>query len=132
MLGIAFGKDSEKQKIGDVLVASAIIPYESQRRSDDGSIEYRSPIPPSNSTLLNRFENVDGWKFDSIDGSACSIRVGQILSGEKLIDDPEFKSQLFKQFPTAIGGEMEGAGLCAVASEIGIPWILVKSICDTA
>jgi len=31
MAGIAFGKDPSKQNLADVLVASAIIPYEPQR-----------------------------------------------------------------------------------------------------
>jgi hypothetical protein len=130
MVGIAFGKDSEKQSIGDVLVATAIVPYESQRVSD--RIEYRSPIPPSNQTLLNRFTNVDNWNFPNLNDDFCRVRIGQILSGEKLIDDPVFKKELFDRFPTAIGGEMEGAGLCVASGEEGLPWILVKAICDWA
>ena len=130
MVGIAFGKDSEKQKIGDVLVASQIISYEPQRVGEP--VQHRGSIPPSNTTLLNRFENVHDWEFPSVDGSPCNLKVGPILSGEKLIDDSEFKSALFKQFPQAIGGEMEGAGLCAASGRVGVAWILVKSICDWA
>jgi nucleoside phosphorylase/tetratricopeptide (TPR) repeat protein len=130
MVGIAFGKDPEKQKIGDVLVASAIIPYESQRVGE--KIEFRNPIPPSNPTLLNRFQNVDNWEFLGNDGFPCRLECKPILSGEKLIDDPKFKSDLFNQFKYASGGEMEGSGLCAASLGSGVPWILVKSICDWA
>lgn len=130
MVGIAFGKDSKKQKIGDVLVASQIISYEPQRIGEP--VQHRGSIPPSNTTLLNRFENVHNWDFPGIDGSPCSLRVGPILSGEKLIDAPDFKSALFQQFPQAIGGEMEGSGLCAASGRVGVAWILVKSICDWA
>jgi nucleoside phosphorylase len=59
-----------------------------------------------------------------------ALLTGPILSGEKLVDNPAFKLQLFQQFPQAIGGEMEGAGLCAASGRIGVAWILVKSICD--
>jgi hypothetical protein len=52
------------------------------------------------------------------------------LSGEKLIDDPDFKAELFDQYPQAIGGEMEGAGLVAAALRGGVPWLLVKAVCD--
>lgn len=128
MVGIAFGKNPTKQKIADVLVASQIIPYEKQRIGE--KIIPRDPIPPSNTTLLNRFENVHNWQFTRPDGTYCSIKVGPILSGEKLVDDPDFKAKLFQQFPEAIGGEMEGAGLCAASGRVRIPWILVKSICD--
>jgi len=130
MVGIAFGKDPEKQKIGNVLVASQIISYEPQRLGEP--VQHRGSIPPSNTTLLNRFENVHNWEFSSVDGLPCKLQVGPILSGEKLIDDPEFKSALFQQFPQAIGGEMEGAGLCAASGRVGVAWILVKSISDWA
>lgn len=128
MVGVAFGKDASRQKIGDVLVASQIIPYEGQRVGEQ--VIFRSPIPPSNAVLLNRFENALTWRFDRPDEHSCSLRVGPILSGEKLVDNAAFKSQLFEQFPQAIGGEMEGAGLCAASGRVGVAWILVKSICD--
>lgn len=128
MVGVAFGKNMAKQKIGDVLVASQIIPYEAQRVGEH--IIFRSPIPPSNPVLLNRFENAPNWRFTRPDGRVCTLWVGPILSGDKLVDNTTFKSQLFQQFPQAIGGEMEGAGLCAASGRVGVAWILVKSICD--
>lgn len=130
MVGIAFGKNPRKQRIGDVLVASQIISYEQQRIGEQAQIEYRGSITPSNTTLLNRFENVQNWQFIRPDGSNAKIYVKPILSGEKLVDDPVFKAQLFEQFPQASGGEMEGAGLCAASGRVGTAWILVKSICD--
>ncbi|MGF1487784.1 MAG: hypothetical protein ACFBSE_11900, partial [Prochloraceae cyanobacterium] len=134
MVGIAFGKDPNKHKIGDVLVASQIISYEQQRVGETETgitkIVQRGSIPPSNTTLLNRFENVPNWQFTRPDGSFAQIIVGPVLSGEKLVDNSQFKAQLFKDFPQAIGGEMEGAGLCAASGRVGTAWILVKSICD--
>jgi nucleoside phosphorylase/tetratricopeptide (TPR) repeat protein len=128
MVGIAFGKCTTEQKIGDVLVASAIIFYERQRQGKE--ITPRGSIPPSDGILLNRFENAYEWQFSLPNGKLSAIIPGAILSGEKLVDDPEFKAMLFKQFPQAKGGEMEGSGLCAAARESRTPWILVKSICD--
>lgn len=130
MIGIAFGRDPHKQRIGDVLVASQIISYEQQRTGKQ--VISRGPITPSNTTLLNRFENAPGWRFARPDGSPCALQFGPVLSGEKLVDDPAFKARLFKQYPQAIGGEMEGAGLCAAAMREGVAWVLVKSICDWA
>lgn len=128
MVGIAFGKGATEQKIGDVLVASEIIFYERQRQGKE--ITPRGGIPPSDGTLLNRFENAYEWQFYLPNGKLSTIIPGAILSGEKLVDDPEFKAMLFKQFPQAKGGEMEGSGLCAAARQSRTPWILVKSICD--
>jgi nucleoside phosphorylase len=131
MVGIAFGKDSTKQKIADVLVASQVISYEPQRIGEKEPIQ-RGPIIPANPTLLNRFENVPGWSFFRPDCSKCDRHVGPLLSGEKLVDDPTFKEELFARYPQAIAGEMEGVGLAAAAIRHGVPWILVKGICDWA
>lgn len=128
MVGIAFGKDSSKQKIGDVLVSSQIISYEPAKITENNI--HRGPNIPSNPILLSRFNNVDTWKFLFPDGTLARREIGPILSGEKLIDEPKFKASLFKQYPQAIGGEMEGAGLTAASIRVGLPWILVKGICD--
>ncbi|HLA07333.1 MAG TPA: hypothetical protein VJ022_07815, partial [Anaerolineales bacterium] len=116
------------QKIGDVLVASQIIPYEQQRIGP--RINFRGAIPPSSTHLLNRFENAHDWRFTRPDGKICNVIIGPILSGEKLVDDPGFKATLFEAFPHAVGGEMEGAGFCAACGRVGAAWILVKSISD--
>jgi nucleoside phosphorylase len=60
------------------------------------------------------------------------MHFGPILSGEKLIDDLDFKNALMDQYPNAIGGEMEGAGLWSAAGRAGKDWILVKGVCDWA
>lgn len=130
MIGIAFGVDSRKQRIGDVLVASEIIPYESQRVGRD--VIFRGPIPASDGTLLNRFENAQNWSFMRPDGTRSVLRVGAVLSGEKLVDDSVFKTAELTRHPQAIGGEMEGAGLYAAAASSKTAWILVKAICDWA
>ena len=130
MVGIAFGKDPAKQHIGQVLVASKIISYEQQRRGEDQ--EFRGSISDVDAALLDRFSVRDDWDFTLQDKSQCRCEVGQILSGEKLIDDLEYKEQLFSKFSQAIGGEMEGVGLSTAASSHGVPWILVKSISDWA
>ncbi len=128
MPGIAFGNDSTDQSMADVLVATAIIPYELQRVGDE-TIQ-RNSIPPSNHILLDRLNNVPHWSFLRPDGTKIKLHQGQILSGNKLVDNLEFKTQLFKSFPQAIGGEMEGAGLAKAANGNNTPWILVKAICD--
>ncbi|GEM_PF-6577293 len=130
MVGLALGKDDKKQQIADVLVADRIVPYEPQRVGET-SVN-RAPIPPVGRVLLNRFRNVQGWQFVRPDGRPVTLKIGALLSGEKLIDDKEFKDQLFGRFPEGIGGEMEGAGVFAAAAREGVEWILVKAICDWA
>ena len=129
MIGIAFGKDPTKQNIADVLVAAQIISYEPQRVREDQTIP-RGPITPSDSTLMDRFDNVIHWCFARPDGSHCQRQIGPLLSGEKLVDDSGLKRSLFDRYPQAIGGEMEGVGFAAAADRERVPWILVKAVCD--
>jgi nucleoside phosphorylase len=130
MIGIAFGKDRTEQRVADVIVASQVISYEPQRVGLEDVP--RGPIPPTNDLLLNRFENAADWWFERPDESRCRLIVGPVLSGEKLIDNPKFKKDLFTKYPQAVGGEMEGAGLGAAAVRTNTAWILVKGICDWA
>ena len=127
-VGIAFGASRTKQKPADVLVASQIIPYESQRRGK--KTLYRNPVPPTGERLLNRFRNAGVWEFNRPDGNNCEMHFGAILSGDKLVDSDEFKQELLDQFPSAIGGEMEGAGLWGAAARAQKEWIIVKAVCD--
>jgi nucleoside phosphorylase len=131
MVGIAFGKSPIEQEIGDVLVSTEIIDYDVNRIGLDGIVD-RGKRPPSNRNLLVLFEQAYEWKFDRPDGSACKLIPGPILSGDKLVDNPEFKADLFKRFPHAKGGEMEGVGFCAAANSLQKPWVLIKAICDWA
>ncbi|HTN85391.1 MAG TPA: SUMF1/EgtB/PvdO family nonheme iron enzyme [Sorangium sp.] len=130
MVGIAFGRDPAKQGIGDILVSSQIISYAERRVG--ARIEHRGPIVEASRTLVDRFRNVDGWAFARADGTVCEMRMGPVLSGEELVDDPARKAELFGAFPQAIGGEMEGRGLYGAAHDAKVDWILVKGICDWA
>jgi len=133
MPGIAFGKDSKKQSIGDILIAERLIPYESQRVNPDGKNTYRSAHPQSNLTLVNRFQNFKEHSFQFNENKIdVSVNTCSVLSGEKLVDNEIYKKDLFDNFPTAKGGEMEGLGVYVSAESKNKPWILIKSICDWA
>jgi nucleoside phosphorylase len=130
MIGIAFGIDDSKQKIGDVLVSEAIIPYNFKRVGKKGTI-IRSVPAASSKTIVNRFKNLRTWEFLRDDGIKSELICGHILSGEELIDNKSYRDKLLREFPTAKGGEMEGAGIFS-ACDGRLEWILVKGICDFA
>lgn len=130
MVGFAYGKDSEKQKIADILVSSQVINLGPKRRGK--KTIYRGARVEPGPTLLNRFRDAMGWQFKRPDGSQCDIIIGPILSEEDLIDNLDHKKSLLEQFPDAIGGEMEGAGVYAAADRQRIEWIIIKGICDWA
>lgn len=131
MVGIAFGIDPEKQSIGDVLVSKQLMLYELQRvGTKDGNprVIQRGDKVHSSIKLLNYFRSADlSW-----DESKCKVSFGLILSGEKLVDNIDFRQQLCDLDPEAIGGEMEGAGMYAACHDSRVDWILIKSICDWA
>ena len=133
MGGIALGKSSKKQKLGDILVSKSIVYYEQARVNEGGGFDYRGPKPEASRFLINRLtqETQHQYSFNDV-AKISNVISGPLLTGEKLIDDAGFKAVLFEQFPDAIGGEMEAAGIYAACNSKNIPWIVVKSICDWA
>lgn len=132
LLGIAFGVDRKKQKLGDVLIAESIFPYEYQKIDKKFSIR-RGQAVPCGHTLSERFRmRRNDWQV-VINGKKLKVNVhqGLVLSGGKVINNKEFLDVLIKEFPTAIGGEMEGDGAySAVLPPTEV--LLIKSICDWA
>lgn len=132
MVGIAFGINEQKQDIGDVLVSEQLILYDLQHVGEDkkGNLEIipRGDKPHASPELINRLKMANLGKNESM----AKIRYGLILSGNKLVDNIDFRNQLLKFEPEAIGGEMEGAGLYVACQNNKVNWILVKAICDWA
>lgn len=131
MVGIAFGLDLEKQRIGDILVSEQILDYEVQRVGTDAqgnvAIISRAARPYASTSLLSRFKAAyKDWPGPS------KAHFGLVLTGAKLIDNQDYRDKLRQIEPEAIGGEMEGAGLYAAAEKGHIDWILIKAICDWA
>jgi len=129
MVGIAFGVDAKWQKIGDILVAENLRLYDLQRVGTDArklQIVLRGARPDSSRRLLGTCKNAElHWQ-------GATVRFGCVLTGDKLVDNLDFRAQLRAFEPEAIGGEMEGAGLYAACQDKKVDWLLVKAICDWA
>lgn len=131
MVGIAFGVDETKQTIGTVLISRKVLGYEQQRigTADDGvrlDVQ-RGSITDASPELVSLLEAATGvW-------SDAPVEFGLMLSGEKLVDNVDYREDL-KSIADgqAIGGEMEGAGLIVAAADKPTPWVIVKAICDWA
>lgn len=130
MVGIAFGMDKTKQKIGDVLISQRIIAYEPQKLKEKNVI-YRGDATSSGKILFDRLKNSENWVHQVTPKTTSKKHFGTILSGEKLFDSKSKRDEIYKAFPDAIGGEMEGYGLASVSSFKGInEWIIIKGVCD--
>ena len=134
MVGVAFGIDKKKQRIGDVLVAQRLINYEISRvNSGKKPDTSRDSKPYSGKLLFNVFSSAIDWSHYLSRTQKANVLKGDVLSGEKLIDNLEFCEKLKKMFPKAIGGEMEGTGLSSACINKDIhEWIIIKGICDWA
>jgi nucleoside phosphorylase len=130
LLGISFGVNRKKQRLGDVIVADWIFPYDLQRV---GATVTRRGVPIiCGSILSERFRTRrNDWKL-YCGRRPVKVQQGLMLSGSKLIDNKLFRDNLVSVFPEALGGEMEGAGAYAAAQQTGVEMILVKAICDWA
>jgi nucleoside phosphorylase len=125
MVGIAFGVNEQKQAIGDILVSQQLWLYDLQRIGKDEIIT-RGDKPHASTWLIDRLRGTDFyWK-------GAKMRFGLVLTGEKLVDNLDYRDQLKRFEPEAIGGEMEGAGLYVACQDSKVDWILVKAICDWA
>jgi nucleoside phosphorylase len=127
MVGIAFGVDETQQSIGDVLVASRLQTYELQRvgTTNEGRLVLGNRnvnVPPSQA-LLARLMSAE---LDV----ALTVSHGVMLTGEKLVDNLDFRASLLVLAQEAVGGEMEAAGVWASAELRKRDWGIVKAICD--
>jgi nucleoside phosphorylase len=130
VIGIGFGVNSRKQKIGDILISQQMLDYELQRVSGSAGatkVVLRGDRVSSSPRLLDRARSSAVTWRESV------LRFGLMLSGEKLIDHRGFRDELIDlSGGEAIGGEMEGAGVYAAAHRLKTDWIVVKAICDWA
>jgi len=131
-VGIAFGVNQAKQKIGDVLVSEAIRGYDLGRINADGTISPRGPKPSASGVLYNRFNHLDQACQSKPNGCVNwpTVRFGTLLSGNKLVDNLDYRESLRQIEPDAIGGEMEAVGIQLAADRHKVDWIVVKAICD--
>jgi len=138
-LGMAFGIDPQKQKAGDVLVSTSIIPYDNRdiKPAPDGREGYiteysqanREPARPDLVELFRREQKRGGHDF--------RVYLGAMLSGAARIHCRSFRDELVRSVPAGddpiIGGEMEGVGLLAASTAADNPiWCVVKGISDFA
>lgn len=128
-VGIAFGLDETKQAIGDVLVSTQIQDYELGRLNENGTLTPRGDKPSSADILRNRLRQTDSTESRRA-SDWPKVRFGLVLTGQKLVDNLDYRESLKAIFTEAIGGEMEGSGLYVSASIAKVDWIIVKAICD--
>ncbi len=125
-VGIAFGVNEEEQEIGDIIVSKLLRLYELQRVGKT-RIVLRGARPDASPRLMSHFRAFSQTKW-----KGQRVRFGVMLTGEKLVDNADYRKQLVKFESEAEGGEMEGAGLYVSSYDNKVDWIVIKAICDWA
>jgi adenosylhomocysteine nucleosidase len=136
-LGMAFGVSPGLQRVGDILVAKSLFPYDRREvyLTRDGIVyqyEY-AKRRNCNRTLLRIFQRA----AEQIRQFRSRVHFGMLLSGGARIYSPGFRDRLIRWVPQkpdhpVVGGEMEGVGLLAGSNPDNPSWIVVKGICDFA
>jgi nucleoside phosphorylase len=125
-VGMAFGVNEEKQNIGEIIVSRLLRLYELQRVGKK-QIVLRGARPDASPRLMSHFRG-----FSQARWRGARVRFGVMLTGEKLVDNVDYRSRLLKFESEAEGGEMEGAGLYVSSYDNRVDWIVIKAICDWA
>ncbi|MCT9977767.1 hypothetical protein M2R48_05450 [Acinetobacter sp. I-MWF] len=127
-VGIAWGADSSKMNIGDILISKTLIDAAHEKIGPNQIIS-RGEV---NKIDKNIWQNIKAahveWKRNGKD--QLKIHMGEMLSRPTLIDNSKVKQEWLNRYPEAIGGEMEGRGIVLAANEHKCDWLIVKAICD--
>ena len=139
-VGVACGVENKNDYL-DVLVSEKITFYQYARIGTDKDkvvITNRDIANlPTSSFFLDIFNQPPQWPANDKGETVAKLtkkpvlRLGTILSGNKLVDNQQFKNELLENFaPGAIGIEMEGAGLFHNYNDHNYEILVVKGVCD--
>lgn len=135
VIGIAFGFDRKTQRLGDVLIAEQVQPYEHAKIEGHAeTYKPRGAAMPCGAVLSERFRNrMSDWSRSRA-VTQVALQQGTVLSGAKLVNSKPFRDRLYERFKDLklVGGEMEGHAAYAAAQLDATEVILVKGICDWA
>lgn len=125
--------------LGDVLVATEIFDYESQRLGlGPPEIRWRKYEPDAG--LLHLAQQIripEASELRNNRGHLPKVHFGAMLSGDKVIASPAAIGRLRKLRPPephqpVLGVEMEGAGVAFAVAQAPVPFLMVRGVADHA
>ena len=106
-VGVCFGMDQEKHKLGDVIISGMICDFTNKREGVGQNEYHRGPQHSVKPAITHKFRPPHGFKMPH----NIKVSTGVLISTGSLIDNLDVKQKLLDQKPDAIAGEMEGAGI---------------------
>ena len=133
-LGICFGVDETKHKLGDVVISEKIYPYFiGSKISETGYFVNDNNMFKINSDLhLNITSCMDENWFSNLQ---TNVYFGNYITGEAVVSRKKARDEFVKTTKQPIiAGEMEGYGVFKECNGANykIPCFIIKSICDWA
>ena len=133
--GVAGAVDS-KLKQWDIVIADQVVQYDMDARP----LFKRFYIPALN---IDKLSSSEEWKAktymailnaknDGLLKEFGSITKGLIGTGDRFISDRNILVELSKDLDGLKAIEMEGAAVAQVATQEGIPWVIIRVISDEA
>lgn len=143
-LGVGFGADFRKNHLGDVMVGRQHFSYDKSAKVVKGGIRIKVlHVEEPDNYMLSRFKstiNMEEPMAGELLDNSFEILLGNMVTGEFVIDSAEFMSMILKPFELLgiIGGEMEAYGIFEEIRKskycfLGVKTphcIMIKGICD--
>jgi nucleoside phosphorylase len=137
LVGIAGGFPSNGVVLGDLIVASRIIDYEEQRLGENERA-FRLKCFEADEVLLQASKAAAGGNWSQRlpypPGDRPHLHFGSVLSGDKVVASADFVADLLAQEPSALGVEMEGAGVAAAVAREDhlVRFLMIRGVVDLA
>ena len=130
-IGICYGMNKKKSKLGDIIVAESVWDISQSRVTDDKSL-FNPDKYPTGKNLQRKFADHDTFTVlpDMPDVKPVKIHYGILVTENTLVASQDYKEDILRQIPKAIGGEMEAEGINAAATSGKYEWIVIKAIAD--
>lgn len=139
LCGIAGGFRTQHQHLGDILVPTQVVNYETGKLSN-GIFEHRYEAYHASHKLIKaaEFAGRTSWwarippEVASKRSDKLKVHFGVLASGEKVIADKEWGDSLRRDWPQLIGVEMESLGVAHATYDVEPAWGVVKAVSDFA
>ncbi|MDE1547918.1 5'-methylthioadenosine/adenosylhomocysteine nucleosidase [Jeotgalibaca caeni] len=115
-------------KMGDVLVAHTVAYHD----VDATAFGYKKGQVPQMPAVYESEASAVKEIQQAIEAVGLTPREGLIVSSDSFIADPEAVKQIIVDFPEAGATEMEGASIAQACHVLGVPFVVVRAISDSA
>ena len=146
--GVA-GAISHQLKIGDIVIAKCLVQHDMDARPLMPQFEIpllgktyfdcdADLLTIAKNAVNDLLENkhlhatIDSAALEVFDITVPKLVVGNIASGDQFISGSSSKNNILQQLPAVVCVQMEGAALAQVCFEYDIPFVIIRTISDTA